>query len=186
MKRLHRILLIPLPSAMLLLSGTGLAQEASDTAEEPTTTLETIVVTAMPLRGTAESLAHPVELEKLFLFKSVEIGHTIDQPEAEQLINQPISQPLDVHCPAGTEMFQRLLQLRWTTQPLAAGDNLTFSSGDRRTAGGALFRLRNLSFTAIAFFRDDFNDIGNDVASPFDHDGITDPDTEPFDFVPVV
>lgn len=65
--------------ALLLLSETALAQEEL-VANDPETTLDTVVVTAMPLRGTAESLAHPVELlhgEELDLRKSGTLGDTV-------------------------------------------------------------------------------------------------------------
>lgn len=74
-KLLYQSLLI----ALSQLSVSALAQEQQAT-NQPETTLDTIVVTAMPLRGTAESLAHPVELlhgEELDSRKSGTLGDTV-------------------------------------------------------------------------------------------------------------
>ena len=129
-------------------------------------------------------LAHALQAGQLLDRQGIEIGRRMDQAGLDQLINQLVAQPLDVHRPPRREVPERLLALRRAVEAAgAAGDCLVLAFHDAGTAFRTtprqlerrVKRLPSEQVTHWPLFRNTGDDFWDHVARPPDDHRIANP-----------
>ena len=128
--------------------------------------------------------SHSLEFCQFFGGQPVEIGHILHGSRIDELFNQLLAQPLDIHRRARSEMSDRLPALGRTDQTGVAAVLYIAVEFHGRVARRA--SLRHFHFAALVSLLDHLNDLRNDVAGPAHNDGVSNAKSEPFDFVHVV
>ncbi len=131
-------------------------------------------------------LGHPLQSGELLLLQAVEIGDILDQFPVDQLIDEFLAQPPDVHGAAGAEELEALFELGRTRETDAAVGGFALLSINRGAADGAALGHSKFLFLPAPLFLDHLYDVGNDVPGSLHHDRVANADVFPFDFIHVV
>ncbi len=111
----------------------------------------------------------------------------MDQAAIDELVDELVTESLDVHRPAGREVQHRFLALRGTVQATgAARHGLSLGLDDVRAANRAGGRQRGADRAVGAPFGQDAHDLGDHVARPPHVDGVADVHVLALDLVHVV
>ncbi len=129
-------------------------------------------------------LAHPLKVDKLLEREAINVGHALDQPPVDQLIDQRVAHAVDIHHRAGGEVQDRFLEPRRTVGIDAAGGGFILFTDDVASANRTL--LRHVERTPRVALLDDAHDSGNHVAAALDQHFVADLDAQPSDFVLIV
>ena len=135
--------------------------------------------------------AHPLQIQQpiLVVFQPVEIAVVANELVADQLIDQLVAQPFDVHRVAAGEIAEPLLHLGRAFDVRAADIDAAFVLDELRAALGAL-RSERRTAAIPAILRPqmlfDADDVRNDFAGLLDHDRIAGPNVLALDFVGIV
>jgi hypothetical protein len=87
-------------------------------------------------------LGHPLERDQLFppVPQEVEIGEVLDHAFLEELVDEHLAEPFDVHRFAPGEVLETLFHLGWAGQVRAPPVDLALRLRHRRPTDGALGR----------------------------------------------
>src|SRR6266545_6471 len=119
-------------------------------------------------------LRHALEADEVVapVLQVVQVGEVLDQALLEELMDEDLAQPLDVHGLAPREVLEALLDLGRTGEVRATPIHLAFHLDDGRAADGAHRRRLPGLRVRRPLVRDDLDDLGDDVAALLDEDGV--------------
>ena len=132
-------------------------------------------------------LRHTLQLRQLRHAQTVQIIRRFHQSHIDQLLNQFIAQPVDIHRLARRKVHQALFQLRRTNQ--AAGTTrhrFTLLTHNRRSTFRALRRHHEYARIIRAFLDDAHHHLGNHVTRTPHHHGVANAHIFARDFIRVV
>ena len=112
-------------------------------------------------------LGHAIERREPVDAQAVKIDRRVHDACVDQLIDQLVAQPFDIHRAAAGKMQQRLLALRRAHETAgAARDRLVRQANHRRAALRATIRHDEDTGVGRSLRLDDADDLGDDVARP--------------------
>src|SRR5437764_13172399 len=114
----------------------------------------------------------------------VEIRDSVNHILRDQLIHEPLAQPIDLHRSPARPVQQRLLQLCRACLRQAATDRLAFLAVNLAAADRTA--RRHFEWDAVGRALDNADDFRYDVAAALDQDAIVDGETEAPDFIFIV
>ena len=109
-------------------------------------------------------------------FRAVEVGDLPDQAFLEELVDERLSQSVDVHGPARGEMEDGFPDPGRAGRVDASGDGFSFRPEDGRSADGALLGPGEGFLFSRPPLLHHRNDVRDDVAAPLEEDDVADAD----------